>query len=62
MPFFVSRPHGGITLNAGIREELTDADGNTLYFDSIKKAEEFLIANGVDADELDTFESTWRAA
>ncbi len=46
----VARPVNGITIN-GELEFLLD-DGDIMMFDSPKQAKSFLIANGVDAEEL----------
>ncbi len=47
----VARPVNGITIN-GELEFLLDDDGDIMMFDSPGHARSFLIANGVDAEEL----------
>ncbi len=47
----VGRPVGGITVN-GELEFLLDDSGEIRVFDSPEQAKSFLIANGVDAEEL----------
>jgi len=47
----VARPVNGITIN-GELEFLLDDDGDIMMFDSSEQARSFLIANGVDAEEL----------
>ena len=47
----VSRPVNGITINGDL-EFLLDGSGEVRVFDSSEEARSFLIANGVDAEEL----------
>ena len=47
----VARPVNGITLNGDL-EFLLDGSGEVRVFDSSEEARSFLIANGVDAEEL----------
>jgi len=47
----VARPVNGITIN-GELEFLLDDSGEIMMFDSTEQAKSFLIANGVDAEEL----------
>ncbi len=47
----VGRPVGGITVN-GELEFLLDDSGEIRVFDSPEQAKSFLIANGVDTEEL----------
>jgi len=52
----VTRPAGGITLNAGIRETLLDDQGRPMVFDSEKVARIWLAGQGFSGDEMDIFE------
>lgn len=47
----VARPVDGITLN-GELEFLLNDNGEIMIFDNSEQARSFLIANGVDAEEL----------
>jgi len=47
----VARPVNGITIN-GELEFLLDDSGEIMMFDSPEQAKSFLIANGVEAEEL----------
>ena len=52
----VTRPAGGITLNAGIRENLLDDQGKPMVFDSESVARAWLKGHNVSDDEIATYE------
>lgn len=53
MAVFVTRPAGGISLNAGQREMLADHNGKYLAFESVEQAVAFLKEQGVDETGLE---------
>ncbi len=48
MTVTVTRPAGGITLNAGIREYLLDQEDNVMEFADREQAVEYLHSYGLD--------------
>lgn len=51
----VTRPAFGISLNAGHPEYLLDAENEVMLFDSVERAKDFLMQNGIEEDELDEY-------
>jgi len=52
MPYTLSRPAEGISLNAGMKEYLHDEQGNVKKFETREELQEFLDANGFTEDSL----------